>query len=111
MSSPKKIAKRLKSVALKAQEQGNGRQRRPERFRCYDVMITYDFLSTGQWHMSVSQVLEPSDADREALAKLIEALGVPEDKREGTVRAHQYQGGKRLPDVRHFNWEMPEDMN
>jgi hypothetical protein len=111
--NPTKFAKRLKSIAMVAHKQGNTLNRRPERFRCYNVLIDYDFLSTGEWHMSVSKVpaLKPSEADEQALAKLVEVLGVPEDKREGRVAAQQYRNGFKLPEVRHFIWTVPEDMN
>jgi hypothetical protein len=49
---------------------------------------------------------KPADrADREALAELLVRLGVPEDKRQGEVFAHQFSGGKKLPEVRHWFWE------
>jgi len=80
---------------------------RPERYRCYNVILTFNFLDSQIWHMSVSNVFPPSDSDKADFERLLEALDVPPDSREGRVVAEQTLDGKGLPEVRHFMWPIP----
>lgn len=94
--APKKFARRL-LADVKAEP-------KRQRWRSYTVIFDRGFLGSDKWHLSVSQVAPPAVGDTEALAELVEALGVPSSMRQGEVIARQFKDGKFLPEVRHWHW-------
>jgi hypothetical protein len=105
----RKFADKLK-IDAKADHDNPG-VRRPVRFRCYDVVLTYCFALSMSWHMSIVEQCKASDSDKLALGKLLDALKVPAHLREGRVVARQQRAGKWLPEVRHFTWPIERAVN
>jgi hypothetical protein len=98
------ILKKKAKTESKLQRAGTRVKVRPERFRCYNVILSFDYLASQIWHMSISNVFPPSDSDKADFDRLLEALDVPPGNREGRVVAKQTLDGKGLPEVRHFMW-------
>lgn len=101
------VLKKKAKTESRLQRAGTHVKVRPERYRCYNVILSFNYLSSQIWHMSVSNVFTPSDSDKADFDKLLEALGVPPESREGRVVAKQTLDGKGLPEVRHFMWPIP----